>query len=44
MYRRLADALLAEAVTGSDARALITSAVAWWGGQAERSQVAPGAM
>ena len=44
MYRRMADALLAEAVTGSDARALITSAVAWWGGQAERSQVAPGAM
>ena len=31
MYRRLADALLAEAVTGTDARALITSAVAWWG-------------
>jgi transcriptional regulator with XRE-family HTH domain len=36
MYRRLADALLAEAVTGSDARALITSAAAWWGGQVER--------
>ena len=36
MYRRLADALLAEAVTGGDARALIASAVAWWGGRAER--------
>jgi hypothetical protein len=34
MYRRLADALLAEAVTGDDARALIASAVAWWGGRA----------
>jgi transcriptional regulator with XRE-family HTH domain len=36
MYQRLADALLAEAMTGNDARALITSAVAWWGGQADR--------
>jgi transcriptional regulator with XRE-family HTH domain len=36
MYQRLADALLAEAMTGNDARSLITSAVAWWGGQAER--------
>jgi transcriptional regulator with XRE-family HTH domain len=36
MYRRLADALVAEAVTGSDARALITSAAAWWGGQVQR--------
>jgi transcriptional regulator with XRE-family HTH domain len=33
-YRRLADALLAEAVTGDDARALITSAVGWWGDRA----------
>jgi hypothetical protein len=30
-YRRLADALSAEAVTGDDARAVIASAVGWWG-------------
>jgi transcriptional regulator with XRE-family HTH domain len=36
MYRRMADALLAEAVTGSGARSLITSAVTWWGSHAER--------
>jgi transcriptional regulator with XRE-family HTH domain len=33
-YRRLADALMAEAVTGDGARALIASAVRWWGDHA----------
>jgi low affinity Fe/Cu permease len=33
-YRRLADALMAEAVTGDDARSVIASAVRWWGDQA----------
>jgi Domain of unknown function (DUF5753) len=33
-YRRLADALMAEAVTGDGARALIASAVRSWGDQA----------
>ena len=32
-YRRLADALMAEAVTGDGARTLIASAVRWWGDQ-----------
>jgi transcriptional regulator with XRE-family HTH domain len=35
-YRRLADALMAEAVTGDAAQALIASAVGWWGARAER--------
>jgi transcriptional regulator with XRE-family HTH domain len=33
-YKRLADALMAEAVTGSPAQALITSAARWWAEQA----------
>ena len=29
-YKRLADALMAEALTGDDARDLVTSAIEWW--------------
>jgi transcriptional regulator with XRE-family HTH domain len=37
-YKRLADALMAEAVTGSRAQALITSAARWWAEQAPGRQ------
>jgi hypothetical protein len=40
-YRRLADALMAEAVTGDDARSVIASAVRWWGDQAAGQTLDP---